>query len=213
MGYPACVSCALFDFDGTLCDTEPAGIGQIDAVLRSYGVVLGRDELISLAGHDDRVTIPPLLARAGVPQTIEDFLRDLAACPDYYFDDPLEPLEGAIDFIAGLRARGIRCAVVSSSSSADVLMALNRMGMLPLFDAIVCQEMAELPKPEPLLYRRALEFLDARAEDCVAFEDSPSGVAAAQRAGIYTIGFQGSSIVQELPSADEIISCWREARV
>lgn len=213
MGRPACPSCVLFDFDGTLCDTEPAGIAQIDAVLRSYGVALSRDELISLAGHDDRVTIPPFLERAGVPQAIDDFLRDLAACPNYYFNGPLEPMEGSVGFIEGLRGRGIACAVVSSSSSANVIMALNRMGMLSLFDAIVCREMAELPKPEPLLYRRALEFLGVTAASCVAFEDSPSGVAAAQAAGIYTVGFRGSSIVQELPSADETVSCWREARI
>lgn len=204
---------ALFDFDGTLCDTEPAGIRHIDAVLRSYGVVLSDDELVSLVGHDDRMTIPPFLERAGVPQTIDDYLCDLEACPNTYFNDPIEPTEGVIDFIAGLRARGIKCAVVSSSSTANVVMALNRMGMLHLFDAVVCSEMTGLLKPNPDPYLCALGLLGIEARSCVAFEDSPSGVAAAQAAGIYAVGFTGGSIVQDLPAADEIVSCWREARV
>lgn len=213
MDRPARTLCVLFDFDGTLCDTEPAGVRHIDTVLRSYGVVLSRDELVSLVGHDDRTTIPPFLERAGVPQTIDDYLCDLEACPNAYFSDPIEPIEGVIDFITGLRERGIKCAVVSSSSTANVVMALNRMGMLRLFDAVVCSEMSGLLKPNPDPYLCALDLLGIEAKSCVAFEDSPSGIVAAQAAGIYTIGFTGGSIVQDLPTADEIVSCWREARV
>ena len=90
-------------------------------------------------------------------------------------------------------------------------MALNRLGMTHLFDAVVCLDMVKNIKPEPDLYLSALSFLGVDAEECIAFEDSPSGIAAAHAAGIYTVGYSGGQIVQDLSTADNVISSWSEA--
>ena len=61
-------------------------------------------------------------------------------------------------------------------------------------------------KPDPEPYARALEALGTAAREAVAFEDSPSGVASAQAAGVHTLGYTGSSVPQDLSAADELFS-------
>lgn len=208
---PAAPKAVLFDFDGTLADTEPIGLEHIRTVLNSYGIDIGWEELVGLVGNDDRLTIPPILERAGVEQTLEDYLRDLDACPSIYFDEPIEPMEGAVAVIDALRERGVRCGLVSSTPGASIVMALNRMGLVRRFDCVVCGDMAKRLKPYPDMYLRAISFLGVEPQECIVFEDSPAGIAAAQAAGAYAVGFTGGSIAQDVSAADAHAASWAEA--
>ena len=205
---PIAPKAALFDFDGTIADTEATSSARVAEVFRSYGIEPTQEELFGMIGNDDAITVPPILARAPQPVTYEDYLRDMDDCRDTYYRLPLEPFEGVTAFIESLRERGVKCAVVSSTSSFNVVMALNRLRMLRLFDAVVCGDMVERLKPDPCLYLRALEVLGVGAGECIAYEDSPSGIAAAHAAGIYAVAFTGSIVVQDRSAADEIIDRW-----
>jgi beta-phosphoglucomutase-like phosphatase (HAD superfamily) len=65
---------------------------------------------------------------------------------------------------------------------------LEGTGLRPYFRAVVDGHQVERPKPFPDVYLRAAELLGVRAADCVVFEDSHSGVSAAQSAGMQVIG-------------------------
>ena len=199
---------ALFDFDGTICETEALSSLHVAQVLRAYGIEATQEELWGMVGNDDAVTVPPMLARATRPVTFEDYLRDMDDCRETYFHMALEPFEGVVAFIERLRERGVACAIVSSTSAFNVVMALNRLRMVPLFDAVICGDMVERLKPDPCLYLRAMEVLGVDAGECIAYEDSPSGIAAAHAARIYTVAFTGSVVVQDRSSADELIDRW-----
>ena len=205
---PAAPKAALFDFDGTIAETEALSMALVAKVLRSYGIEPMKEELDGMVGNDDAVTVPPILARATKPATFDDYLRDLDDCRETYYRTPLVPFDGVVAFIEGLRERGVACAIVSSTSAFNVVMALDRLGMVHLFDAIVCGDMVGHLKPEPDVYLRVLEVLGVEAGECIAYEDSPSGIAAAHAAGIYTVAFTGSVVVQDRSSADEIIDRW-----
>ena len=88
--------------------------------------------------------------------------------------------------------------------------ALGRIGLADLVDLVVGGDDVTHHKPDPEPYARALEAFGATPADAVAFEDSPAGVASAQAAGVYTFGFTGSCVPQELPAADEHFSSFAE---
>ena len=205
---PSRIKAALFDFDGTICETEALSSALVAKVFRSYGIEPTEEELWGMVGNDDAVTVPPILARATRPVTFADYLRDLDDCRETYYRTPLVPFDGVMEFIVRLRGEGIRCAIVSSTSAFNVVMALNRLRMAHLFDVVVCGDMAKHLKPEPDLYLLALDNLGVEAAECIAYEDSPSGIAAAHAAGIYTVAYTGSIVVQDRSSADEIIDRW-----
>lgn len=78
-------------------------------------------------------------------------------------------------------------AVVSGGPKAAVQAALEAAGILGLFDAVVTVEDVERGKPAPDLYLVALDRFQVAAPDCVAYEDTDEGLAAAKAAGIRCI--------------------------
>jgi beta-phosphoglucomutase-like phosphatase (HAD superfamily) len=64
---------------------------------------------------------------------------------------------------------------------------LNRLGLLDYFDHTTSADEVDQAKPDPTLYQLGLERMEVEADRVVALEDSPNGVLAAKRAGLYCI--------------------------
>ncbi|MBI3720918.1 MAG: HAD-IA family hydrolase, partial [Fimbriimonas ginsengisoli] len=82
---------------------------------------------------------------------------------------------------------GLRAAIVSSSDRAWIEGHLSRVGLLDRFERIICGFEGLPSKPDPALYKAALDQMNLKADEAIALEDSPNGIAAATEAGIYTI--------------------------
>ena len=68
MARPERIDAALFDFDGTLCDTEPSNLAFLRRLMEEFGAPVTDEEVRSFAGaHPDEV-IPPLLRKYGSPR-------------------------------------------------------------------------------------------------------------------------------------------------
>ena len=205
MARPERFDAVLFDFDGTLCDTEGHNLELVREVLAELGVRIPEEELFALSGGDDRVVIPPLLKKYGSAYTIDDYERLRDYCYRTYSEADLALEPGARELLGDLRERGVAVALVSTTVSRCILTALNRLRATDLFDAIVCGDMVTRCKPDPEPYARALELLGVDAEHAVVMEDSEAGVAAAHAAGVYAIGCTRCAIGQDLGCADERI--------
>src|SRR5260370_38306768 len=64
---------------------------------------------------------------------------------------------------------------------------LNRFGIGGGFDAIICREDVKRTKPDPDLYRTALQRLGVQPAEAIAFEDSSNGIHAAKAAGLFCV--------------------------
>ena len=208
MARPERIDAVLFDFDGTLCNTEVENIRLVQGVLRRMGAEVSLEELEVLTGGEDRVTVPPILERHHVDGTIDDYERLRDDCYRTYAEAALAMEPGAIEMLDDLRARGVRVGLVSMTVSRCILTALARLGVLSRFDAIVCGDMVSRRKPAPDPYLHAAELLGVEPSACVAVEDSPTGIASAKAAGCYVIAYTGCVIVQDVSAADEVISTY-----
>ena len=206
MARPERIDAVLFDFDGTLCNTEVENIRLVQGVLRRMGAEVSLEELEVLTGGEDRVTVPPILERHHVDGTIDDYERLRDDCYRTYAEAALAMEPGAIEMLDDLRARGVRVGLVSMTVSRCILTALARLGVLSRFDVIVCGDMVESRKPAPDPYLRAAELLGVDPAYCVAVEDSPTGIASAKAAGCHVIAYTGCEIVQDVSAADEVVS-------
>ena len=205
MTRPSRIEAVLFDFDGTLCDTESKNIDLVRGILSRMGCPFTDEELFSLSGGDDRVTVPPLLERYGSPYTIDDYEAERDGCYRTYAEADLALEPGALELLDDLRARGVKVGLVSMTVARCILTALARLGILSHFDAIVCGDMVERRKPAPDPYLRAMEQLGVEPVRCVAVEDSPTGIGSAKAAGCHVIAYTGCDIVQDVSAADEVI--------
>ena len=79
-------------------------------------------------------------------------------------------------------------AVVTNAPSKNVYFMLEALGLTDAFATVVLAEEAIAGKPDPAPYQLALDYFGIKAEQAIAFEDSPSGIRSSVGAGIVTIG-------------------------
>lgn len=116
-----------------------------------------------------------------------------------------DALPGAESLLSGLRARGARVAVASSSRNARLV--IERLGLDPLLDAIVDGNAVPDSKPDPRVFLEAAKQVGAVPQDCVVIEDAEAGVQAARAAGMRVIGI---GPVDRLGEADLVVAALRE---
>jgi HAD superfamily hydrolase (TIGR01509 family) len=95
--------------------------------------------------------------------------------------------DGIADLITELSDAGILLAVATSGRRATAREALTRLGLADRFAVIVGLEDVRLPKPDPEVYRRAVEHLNVTPAEAAAIDDSPRGVRAARAAGLAAV--------------------------
>ncbi|MBE6479460.1 MAG: HAD family hydrolase [Olsenella sp.] len=206
MPRPERIDCALFDFDGTLADTEVLGL-QIDlrVMPEKFGFTPTWEELCTTIGTNGETTFPPIFARRGIEMTVDEYWDIRGGNQEVYFSAPLEPFPGVRTLLESLRERGVRMGIVSTTNRPCIEGALERLDLARYFDATVCGEEPPACKPAPDPYLMGMELLGANPARTVVFEDSPSGVAAGKAAGAYVIAFKGGVVELDTALADEEI--------
>jgi HAD superfamily hydrolase (TIGR01509 family) len=91
------------------------------------------------------------------------------------------------ELIDDARQHGLKLAVASSSPHDWVDGHLARLGLLSSIDVIKAREDVPRTKPEPDLFLAALAGLEVQPDQAVVLEDSPNGVRAAKRAGLFVV--------------------------
>lgn len=181
-------SAAIFDLDGLLIDSERAFMEAWIAGARSVGVPLTAEQyagVIGLADPESYQALAALLGGAAVFAAVQ-------AEVERRWAERADPAEfalkaGARELLARLRAAGVPCAVASSTGAADVRARLARTGLLGHFDALAGGDEVSRGKPDPAVYRLALQRLGALPAACLAFEDSAHGASAALDAGLQVV--------------------------
>ena len=178
----------LLDMDGTLVDTEHLWFEAEQAVVARLGGHLPEDAAALLLGLDTRALVTHLGTGYGVDDVAP---ADLRAAIEHEVGARLEhapACAGAGALVEAALRRRVRCAVVSNSTAAVIEASLAPHLWAAALTLRVGADAVRQPKPAPDLYALALARLGLAAADCVAVEDSPTGVRAAVAAGLTCLG-------------------------
>ena len=177
----------LFDFDGVLADTENVHVAAWQRTFRVMGWNES-DETCARAGEiDDRSFVAEVFARRKIEGgDVEGWARRKQDLTARLLLEGGRVVAGVADLVRQLQGQ-TRLAVVSTAWRANVVGVLDRAGLLDAFEFIIAKEDVQAAKPNPEAYRLALGRLGLSAADVVALEDSPSGLAAAERAGVRVV--------------------------
>ncbi len=184
------IQAIVFDFDGLILDTEYPDYVSWQEIYQAHGASLPLSVWEPCIGSMDLDRFDPyayLEAQLGRPVDREEIrvqrqprFAELVAAQGV--------LPGVQDYLGGARRLGLKVGLASSSSRAWVTGYLARFGLNgTTFDCLCCGDEVKRTKPDPELYLAALGALAVRADQAVALEDSPNGVAAAKAAGLYCV--------------------------
>jgi len=174
----------VFDFDGLILDTEGPVYRSWVEVYQAHGEELPFERWIQIVGSTTLEFHPQhhLEERLGKPLPQEVLDRRVSRRTELVLAEKLLP--GVVELADEAASAGFKLGVASSSTNDWVRGHLARLGILDRFDCIRCRDDVAHAKPEPDLYLAALDCLGVAANEAVAIEDSPNGIAAAKRAGL-----------------------------
>jgi mannitol-1-/sugar-/sorbitol-6-phosphatase len=121
----------------------------------------------------------------------------------------LSEIPGAGGFVRASKSHGLRLAVASSASAANVRLALDTLGLTGQFDAVVTSADVRQGKPAPDPYLEAARRLGVNARDAVVFEDTTIGIESAHAAGARCVGVATTLTRDQLSLADLVIVDFR----
>jgi HAD superfamily hydrolase (TIGR01509 family) len=193
----------IFDVDGTLADNERDGHRvAFNRAFREAGLdwdwdVPTYDILLEVFGGKERIhyfikRFRPVFA---APAGLDAFVRDLHRRKTRHYVELLK--SGAIPLRPGVArllkealAAGLKLAVASTTTPENVAALLTATigeQSVAWFDVIAAGDVVPNKKPAPDIFRYALDRLGLDAAECLAIEDSESGLAAARNAGLTTV--------------------------
>ena len=182
------IKALIFDFDGLIIDSESPEFEAWHELFAEYGRELGLELWADLVGrpptHFDLYGyfckhIDPVIE---VEKLRQDRRARVIALT---ITQPILP--GVEEYLQSATALGLRIGLASSSTRDHVRGHLHRLKLLDYFHSIRCFEDTDRHKPDPTPYLKVLEDLGAKADEAIALEDSPNGVAAAKTAGIFCV--------------------------
>ena len=193
----------VFDCDGVLVDSEALAWDAWRAVLTRYGTTPGDDDIESLTGRSEADAYEHFARRVALPPP-RRFSEELGIAISKRFVVSLEAFEDVKDTLEVLVARDVPLAVASSSSRRRLALTLSSTGLDRFFQVVVAGDEVDAGKPEPDLFLEAARRLGFSPEDCVAVEDSPAGVMAAKRAGMFVVAVRRAGSA-DLAAADRVV--------
>jgi HAD superfamily hydrolase (TIGR01509 family) len=179
----------LWDMDGTLVDTEPHWIAAETALLARHGASWTHEQALQLVGSalpdSGRVLAEHLASETGVHLDPAAVVDELVEAVIAQVRAAVVWRPGALELLRSLAAAGVPCALVTMSYRS---LAETVARMVPgAFSVVVAGDEVERGKPAPDPYLRAAELLGLEPGDCVAIEDSPTGVASGEAAGCHVL--------------------------
>ena len=185
--FPAAI---LFDHDGTLVDTEPVWAAAKVALTAEFGGTWTEQDTLDCLGLSMQFTLDRLRERGvNLPdEEIND--RLVAKVREALAQQPVEFLPGIERFLSEVRDAQIPAAIVTNATTSVARRTANATPE-GTFSVVIGNDETTHPKPDPQPYLLAAERLGVDPTQCVALEDSPSGVRSATAAGMRVIVVPG----------------------
>lgn len=208
---PTVLKAILCDVDGVLVDTEDLQFQARDWICREEGgKPLTHEEHTRIVGKDGMVTMQELSRMKGL---VGDLIELRDRCREKYIQlrraGGIPVIEGNVRLIREFANLpwGVRFVAVSSDSHDHIRENLQAARLEDLFEFSISGHSDGLKKkPAPDMWWAAMKRLGVKAEECLAFEDTPVGVESATGAGVRVVALPSPTTAScSFPTAQMVI--------
>lgn len=202
----------IFDMDGVLVDSEPLNLQALINTLEEIGLSLPREYYSKFIGVSVTDTMQQIIEDNHLCVNADDLiLADKINKKKLIKEEGYPPIPFVKTLIKDLYKHGVKMAVASSSSEADIIQITKTLGIYKYFDKIISGDFVEHSKPSKDIFVLTLKELGICANQAIVIEDSMNGTIASEAAGIKCIGFLNpNSGNQDLSRADVLIESFQD---
>lgn len=178
------INVLLFDFDGTLLDTN-------ELIIQTFSSILGehfpgrfdREDVLHFIGPSLKQTFDSI-----DPDRTAELMAQYHALNKQMHDELVTEYDGVAETLRLLKAQGLKLAIVSTKRGANIRRGLKLMGIENVFDEIISLDEVQNPKPDPEPILLALEKLEASKEEALMIGDNSHDIEGGKNAGVRTAG-------------------------
>lgn len=177
----------LWDMDGTLIDSEPYWLASESAFASLHNSTWGQEDGLGVIGmslYESSLLLKKRVGSSLEPQQIIDEVTN-GVLSQLSVSVPWRP--GARELLLLLRENSIKTALVTGSMHRMAKQVVAEIGF-EAFDIIVGGDDVQNGKPHPESYIKAAQLLGVNPTECVALEDSLTGLSSAEAAGTKAVG-------------------------
>ena len=198
---------AIFDFDGTLFQSNSVWVSAGEHFFESIGITPKanlQEEIRTMSLYQSACYIRK---EYGLSQTVEEIMDGINRTVENCYFHEVQPKQGAISFLRELKAADIRMCIATATDRYQIEAALKRCNMLDFFEEIfTCSEIGH-GKDEPIIFRRAMEYLGTDRSNTIIFEDALHAIQTAKADGFLTVGIS-DPYIQEQESVQSLCHCY-----
>jgi beta-phosphoglucomutase len=198
---------AIFDMDGTLVDNNQYHFKAWKDLFEKYN----KPEVTPELFNEKLSGVPGMpIMREFFSELTENEMQELFEEKSRNYREAFapfaKPITGLERLLSELKDNGVKLAVATSAAIVNIDYMMSLLPIRHFFDVIIDGPRVSKPKPHPQIFLKAALDLGINPENCVVFEDSLSGVKAANAAGMKVVGITTTHTAQELHPVDLIIS-------
>lgn len=204
---------AIFDMDGLLIDSEPLWREAEVDVFGAVGVPLTEEMCRETTGLRHDVVVRYWHARYPWEQPgLDEMTERLLEAAQALIVERGVLMPGAEGAIRLLHQHGLQLAIASSSPKSLIEAVVRKFELGEYFSVLHSADDEKAGKPDPAVYLSTMSMLDVEAQDCLALEDSISGIRAAKAAGAKVIAVPDPDALNrtEFAEADVVLSSLEE---
>ena len=197
----------IFDFDGTLFDSNYVWVTAGERFFQAIGITPKpnlQEEIRTMSLYQSACYIQE---EYNLSLTVEEIMDGInQTVEDAYFHE-VQPKPDVVTFLHALKRAGIRMCIATATDRYQIEAALKRCDMLDFFEGIfTCSEVGH-GKDEPIIFRKAMEYLGTDRSNTVIFEDALHAVQTAKADGFLTVGIY-DPYIQEQEQLQSLCDCY-----
>lgn len=204
----------IFDHDGTLVKSEHEHYKIWRDIVQEFGHHLSEEVYIaSYSGVPTVQNAELLIETFSLPLSVEELCaRKKQSMANFLTQGTFKPMPFAPEIFPLCKQKGLKLAIASGAKRAEIDHSRVSNGYDEYCEVYVTYEDVENSKPAPDAYVLAAEKLGLTVKECIAIEDSKSGVTSAKAAGMYCIVIPNAyTRKQDLSAADMSVASLEEA--
>jgi beta-phosphoglucomutase len=190
----------IFDLDGVIVDTAGFHYLAWKKLANSIGIDFSKEQNEQLKGVSRVKSLEKILDWGNKKISEDKFMELMSRKNEDYLtyvskmteEDILPDVNKILKFLIEND-----CPIALGSASKNARMILRKVGLIDKFDTIIDGTDVTKAKPDPQVFYKAAEALNVDYKDCVVFEDSVSGIQAANTGEMISIGIGDSEVLHE----------------